>query len=511
MSAEQRYQVLSSRFREPYLTRARECARLTIPALFPLSGHNATSSLPTPYQSLGAFGVNNLSAKMLLALFPPGTSNYRYDIDDFTLQALTQQKGMRSEVEKALSSMERAVTSSFDDSPLRTGLSEAFKQLLVAGNVLPHFRPNGTVRLYRLDQYVVRRSPAGVLQEIVCLDVMSREELPAEVQSRIPVASQSQSDSEKTVNVYTHIRRSPQGWAVYQELKGSRIPGTSTTYPEDGLPYLPLRLSAQPGEDYGRSYVDEYKGDLYSLEMLQKALVQGAAAAAKILLLVKPNSTTKIGDITASESGDVKQGNADDVTILQLDKMSDFKFAIELRNELVTQLSRAFLLTAGIIRDAERVTAEEIRSLMQDLDQGLGGLYTLMATELQLPLIKLRTYQLQRSGRLPTLPKGVVTPKITTGLAALGRGNDVAKLRQLAQILTEALGPEGAIRALNPPDFAARIVAGLGIDGDGLVKTREDLLAEQQQEQQAAMAEAATAPMINAAASMAQQAGAAPQ
>jgi len=142
---------------------------------------------------------------------------------------------------------------------------------------------------------------------------------------------------------------------------------------------------------------------------------------------------------------------------------------------------------------------------MQDLDQGLGGLYTLMATELQLPLIKLRTYQLQKQGRLPTLPKGIVTPKITTGLAALGRGNDVAKLRQLASILQEALGPEGGMQALNPTDFAARLVAGLGIDGDGLVKTREDLLAEQQAEQQASMAEAAAGPMINAAAAMAQQ------
>jgi hypothetical protein len=505
MSAEQRYQTLAARYREAYLTRARECARLTIPALFPLSGHNATSALPTPYQSIGAFGINNLSAKMLLALFPPNTANYRYDIDDFTLQALTQQKGMRAEVEKALSSMERSVTGSFDDSPLRTGLSEAFKQLLVAGNVLTHFRPNGTVRVYRLDQYVVRRSPAGVVLEVVALDVLAREELPKEVQDRVPLHGTSQGDAERTVEVYTHIRKTPQGWTVHQELKGSRIPGTSATYPEDGLPYLALRLSAQPNEDYGRSYVDEYKGDLYSLEMLQKALVQGAAAAAKVLMLVKPNSTTRILDITGSESGDVKVGNAEDVTILQLDKMSDFRFAIELRNELVTQLSRAFLLTAGIIRDAERVTAEEIRALMQDLDQGLGGLYTLMATELHLPLIKLRTYQLQRAGRLPTLPKGIVTPKITTGLAALGRGNDVAKLRQLASILQEALGPEGAMQALNPTDFAARLVAGLGIDGDGLVKTREDLLAEQQAEQQASMAEAAAGPMINAAAAMAQQ------
>ena len=55
--------------RQPYLDRARECAALTIPTLMPPEGSRG-QSLPTPWQSAGAMGVNTLSNKMILALMP---------------------------------------------------------------------------------------------------------------------------------------------------------------------------------------------------------------------------------------------------------------------------------------------------------------------------------------------------------------------------------------------------------------------------------------------------------
>jgi hypothetical protein len=42
-------------------------------------------------------------------------------------------------------------------------------------------------------------------------------------------------------------------------------------------------------ESYGRSFVDEVIGDLKSLEGLSQALVESAAASAKMVFLVKPN------------------------------------------------------------------------------------------------------------------------------------------------------------------------------------------------------------------------------
>ena len=69
------------------------------------------------------------------------------------------------------------------------------------------------------------------------------------------------------------------------------------------------------------------------------------------------------------------------------------------------------------------------------------------------------------------------------------------------------LGPEVIAEHLNPADFIKRVGTALGIDMDGLVKSQEQLQAEQQaamqqtQEQQMMdMAQSAVAPAINAAA-----------
>ena len=106
---------------------------------------------------------------------------------------------------------------------------------------------------------------------------------------------------------------------------------------------------------------------------------------------------------------------------------------------------------------------------------------------------------------IPSLPKKSVTPVIVTGIEALGRGNDLQKLRefiaeiaQLAQINPQIAG------MLNPSDLLTRIATSLGIDTEGLVKSAEELQQEQEEQQQAAqseqmmqMAEKAVAPAVS--------------
>ena len=69
-TAEARYRQLEQT-RQSYLDRARDCSELTIPSLIPPDVHNETSDLYTPFQGIGARGVNNLASKLSLALMPP--------------------------------------------------------------------------------------------------------------------------------------------------------------------------------------------------------------------------------------------------------------------------------------------------------------------------------------------------------------------------------------------------------------------------------------------------------
>ena len=82
------------------------------------------------------------------------------------------------------------------------------------------------------------------------------------------------------------------------------------------------------GEDYGRSYV-EHLGDLVSLEGLTKAIVEGAICICKTLFMVSPNGTTRAKAIAESENGSIIEGNANDVSVLQVGKFPDFRVAQE--------------------------------------------------------------------------------------------------------------------------------------------------------------------------------------
>ena len=99
--------------------------------------------------------------------------------------------------------------------------------------------------------------------------------------------------------------------------------------------------------------------------------------------------------------------------------------------------------------------------------------------------------RMQRQKRLPALPDGVIKPSIVTGTAALGRGNDLNNLTQFMQVVG-ALGPGVIEQFMNVDEFIIRTGASLGIDMGGLVKSPEQLAAEQQaaleQQQQAQLA-----------------------
>lgn len=483
-TAQGRYTQLESS-RHSILERARECAKLTIPSLMPPSGHSETSTLTTPYQGLGARGVNTLSAKLLLALLPPNSPFFRLLIDDFALLKLTGRDDMRSEIEKALGQIERSVMGEIESIALRVSAFEALKQLLVAGNVVIHLTESGAVRVFRLDRFVVKRDPMGNVLELIIKEDISPDNLPEIVRASV-IKNQKSNETSKSVALYTRIVRGKDQWDVSQEVGGYVIPGTHGTYPLDKLPWIVLRFTKIDGEDYGRSYVEEYLGDIRSLENLSKAIVDGSMAAAKVVFLVNPNGTTRAEVISKSESGDVKPGTMNDVTVLQMNKFADFRVAQETSAVISQRLSFAFLLNTAIQRTGERVTAEEIRYMAGELEDALGGTYSVLSQEFQLPLINVLMARMQKQKRLPQLPKGIVKPSIVTGLEALGRGHDMNKLQMFGRIAAEAanLPPE-----IDRGSYLLRAGTALGIDMGGLVKSSEQLAQEQQQAQMNALME----------------------
>ena len=185
---------------------------------------------------------------------------------------------------------------------------------------------------------------------------------------------------------------------------------------------LSLTFNSVDGEQYGRGRVEEFLGDLKSLEGLSQALVEGAAAASKVIFLVSPSSTTKPATIAKAGNGAIVQGRAEDVQVVQVGKTADFSTAAQMAQTIERRLLEAFLVMN--VRNAERVTAEEVRLTQLELEQQLGGIFSLLTTSFLIPYLDRTLLVLQRTNELPKLPKDIIRPAIVAGVNALGRGQD---------------------------------------------------------------------------------------
>lgn len=481
-----RYERLASD-RQTFLDRARRCSELTIPTLVPPEAHSKSTTYYTPWQGIGARGVNNLASKLLLSLLPPNSPFFRLVVDDFTLDEIAGRPGAKAKVDEGLNKIERAVQAEIEGSNIRSPSFLAFKHLIVAGNVLLYFPASGGVRVYRLDSYVVKRDPAGNVLDIIAKDEVSPMALSDDERQLLddtPGRNADEDNGERTVKVYTRLHRMDGKWHLYQEINGKIVPGSEGSYPIDKAPMMALRWTAIDGEDYGRGYVEEYLGDLISLEGLSKAIVEASAASAKVVFLLNPNGVTRMRDVAKAESGDFVVGRADDISTVQTEKQADMRITYEAAKTISERLSMAFLMHSAVQRHAERVTAEEIRFMASELEDALGGVYSILSQEFQLPLVNRLMDRMTKQKRLPALPKGVVKPAIVTGLEALGRGHDLNKYNMLLKAL-QPLGPEVLAKYMNPGDYISRVSTSLGIDPKGLVKDDEQIAAEMQQMQQA--------------------------
>jgi hypothetical protein len=135
----------------------------------------------------------------------------------------------------------------------------------------------------------------------------------------------------------------------------------------------------------------------------------------------------------------------------------------------------------------------------QELEDVLGGVYSVLAAELQQKVVRRLIARLKQKGRFPTLPPGAVQPVIVTGFEALGRGHELNKLRQYFADGVAMYG-EGFMAEFDAGAVADRLATSHNIDVAVLRKTDEQKQEEAAQQQQANMLDKVAGPVAGAVA-----------
>ena len=461
-------------------TRVEESASLTIPSLMMPEGSDASTALAIPNQSLGARAVNNLASKLLVALLPPNSPFFKLMADLETIQGLIA-SGEEAfiEFESAIANAERLIHNEIEKQAIRIPVFEAIKHLITIGNALLYKLPEKGMKVFTFSQYVINRDYEGSALDLIIKESVSPKTLDPKISEGLELE-----DDEADIDVYTRVYRvGKDKWVSYQEIEEEIVEGSETTFNVDTMPYIALRWSAIDGEDYGRGLVEQYLGDLRKLDKLSKVIVDSAGIAAKTIFGIRPGSALTPAQLGELENGGFVSGDLErELSVLRVEKASDMRVPLEMMNMLERRISQAFLLNSSVARESERTTATEIRFMASELEDALGGVYSVLAQELQQPLVRMVMTGMKKDLELP---EGI-EPSIVTGLEALSREKDLQKLQVFTQLI-QSLSPELVAQYLNFDAYITKIAISLGLETTGLVKTTEQREQEAQQENERQM------------------------
>jgi hypothetical protein len=139
--------------RDQYLNRARRCAGLTMPALFPPQGQ-AGQDTELPWNSTGAYLVSNLAAKASKSMFPVGLPPMKLapdrsaqrDLIALERQQPDQAQMLRTQIDQGLSMVEQEFSDEMEKDGDRAALNISILKMIVGGNHGLQFKPDGTLR-----------------------------------------------------------------------------------------------------------------------------------------------------------------------------------------------------------------------------------------------------------------------------------------------------------------------------------------------------------------------------
>ena len=468
--------------RASFLDRAREVSRYTKPSLYPREGADANTVHITPFSSLGARGLNNLANKIIMTIFPPNQSFFKARVPKKVLATMGKTE---DEIKPAMAMVEQETIDEMEESGLRPKLIHAAELLIAGGSIILHVGPVEEPRVFRLDCFGIKRDARGNVLKMCIEEHLKYSMLSKQIQEKIPkeIKTEEVMDDKKSLKVYTCVIRHEDKMVVFQSVEQHIIKETRAEYLIDECPYQFIPF-VDKSEDFGRSYIEDYMGDLISLEGLRQSTLEAAAEAARLIYVLAPNSTISVKDLKNARSGDVIVGNPADVQTIQQNKMADLSITNSEAERLRMDLSSIFLLDSSVRRNAERVTAMEISMVSQELEVAMGGVYSTLSRA-QKTIVKLYMKRCMDKGSIPKELKSVLKAEIITGTAALGRGTEFNAMTSFLSTLQQQLGPEIYIQYVKPQAIISKLAYSAGINPTDIVKTDEELQMEQQQAQAA--------------------------
>ncbi len=432
---------------------------------------------------IGARLVNHLANRIIDVMFPVSRPFFTVALTPEAQLQLEKELDESSAVQAkeavrdSTAKLERVAMRKLKLTEYRPVAIQACKHMIVTGNALLRRMPSGKRVLYPVNRYGVRRDLEGNEIEVVLHDKKLFSTFDEATQALI-LAVHSGTKQEDHVTLLTHYKLIKDRWQVSQEAEGIELDNQHWLNSKD-YDLLVLSWSLNPGESYGRGLVEDHAATFHHIDVTTEAATDLMAIICDVKFLVRQGSALSqdIAHLNAAPRGSYFPGNEGDITVPELGKRGDLQVMMQALQKWEQDLSQSFLLSS--VRDAERVTAQEIRLIASELESSFGGLYSQLALSWQQ---KEADYAISQVDFAKEINAGfdIFEVLVTTGLESLSREGQIDNLRMaIGDLQMMDAVPEDIRGAMNPLRFAQFVFTNRSVDLKAFLNTAEEMQANQ--------------------------------
>lgn len=494
--------ISTSTSRQFYIDRAKELTKYVNPFLFRDLADNASTEGKSLPQSVTSTGFNDLCNKVTLALNPPNIPFFKIPLSMETLAEIDAK--MEAQPEEAKATRLKLENTGIQTTLLIQGLiekydhraaySKAAELILGTGNALLYFSfTTGKMRVYSLHSYAIERDAYGDWTRLIVQESIHKSKLPVSISSLLEPKTLENKDV-KNITVYTLVERYMEDdvpmFRIVQQPQG----GNGTTEPQDKVfkicPYVPACINLANDEHYGRSYIEMLRGDMIRITRVAGASLKAQDIDNKIIIGIKPGSTTasRINDfrraIMSPNAMEVVLADANnDVAPVNFARKASLDYMFQVEEMLTKRLGERFLSNMNAVRDAERVTREEVLMVAREIDKKMFGAYSAIASQIQSTIVQLMLefvrYRVFNDNEVFDEFMNKIDVKIITGIGGLEKDIELQQLDEyIARVSQIGVSP-----SVNIQEYAERIAVIMGIrDAKSLIKQPQQQQAEQFQQ-----------------------------
>ena len=376
--------------------------------------------------SIGAECLNNLVSQVGKVVFPPNGSFFTIGAKKNSERFVEMKEEERAGVYRRI---EDAAMAALNHRGLQAAKKDLLEGILGIGDVvftIPKSRDD-RIQTFDLNNLVIKKTQDGRICDVIVKEPTEFRFLTAEARAILEKAKPLQYKHGTLVNVYSHMFLNLDNkYEMRYEVDGEKVNTTVNFAPDWASKFQVATIGHKRGANYGVGIVVQYLSLIHKANVLADAATETAVAGSLVNWAIDPTASVRPAEFANREQGQPFGVKPDAIRAIQADVGQHLATTEGFYQKIATSLARVFLLPQAFQRDAERVTAQEIRSVIQRLEEVHSGLYTTLAEELQRKLAHIGLQLIEDDDLREYIPD--VEVNITTAMEALSRGAELENM-----------------------------------------------------------------------------------